>query len=184
LKKLCVFCGSAAGKSEHYVDAAKKLGKSLAENQIGLVYGGASVGVMAAVADACLETGGQVLGVIPESLVKWEVAHDNLTDLLVVDSMHERKQKMYDFSNAFVALPGGFGTLDELCEILTWAQLKYHAKPIYLLNEDGFYDYLLKHFHHINEQGFLREGHLELVIEVKSIEELMDKLAKLPNEGA
>ena len=183
MKKLCVFCGSADGKSEHYINSARNLGKSLAENQIGLVYGGASVGVMAAVADACLETGGEVWGVIPESLVKWEVAHENLTNLFVVDSMHERKQKMYDLSNAFVALPGGFGTLDELCEILTWAQLKYHTKPIYLLNADGFYDHLLKHFHYINNEGFLREGHLELVIEVKSVEELMDKLAKLPNEG-
>ncbi len=184
MKKLCVFCGSAAGKSEHYIESAKNLGKSLALNQIGLVYGGASVGVMAAVADACLEDAGKVWGVIPESLVKWEVAHDNLTELLIVDSMHERKQKMYDLSDAFVALPGGFGTLDELCEILTWAQLKYHTKPIYLLNEKGFFDHLLKHFRYINEEGFLREGHLELVIEVKSVEELMEKLAKLPNEGA
>ncbi|TNF00890.1 MAG: TIGR00730 family Rossman fold protein [Deltaproteobacteria bacterium] len=184
MKKLCVFCGSAPGKGEQYIESAKNLGESLQKNQIGLVYGGASVGVMAAVADACLAGGGKVWGVIPESLVKWEVAHDNLTDLLVVDSMHERKQKMYDLSDAFVALPGGFGTLDELCEILTWAQLKYHAKPIYLLNENGFYDYLLKHFHHINDEGFLREGHLDLVIEVKSVEELMEKLSQLPNEGA
>ncbi|MCO4794612.1 MAG: TIGR00730 family Rossman fold protein [Bacteriovoracaceae bacterium] len=181
MKKLCVFCGSGTGKDQKYGEEARDLGVALAKSGIGLVYGGASVGVMASAADGCLESGGEVYGVIPQSLVEWEVAHSGLTELKVVDSMHERKQIMYDLSDAFVAFPGGFGTLDELCEILTWAQLKYHEKPIYVFNQDGFYDHLLAHFRFINKEGFLKEGHLELVTEVKGLSELLEHLSKLPN---
>lgn len=181
MKKLCVFCGSGKGRLEKYGVIGRVLGEEMAKGDIGLVYGGASVGVMASVADGCLENEGKVWGVIPKGLVDMEVAHDNLTELLIVDSMHERKKKMYDLSDAFVALPGGFGTLDELCEILTWAQLKYHNKPIYILNQDGFFDHLLKHFDHINREGFLKDEHLLLLTEVKSIQELLSKVIRLPN---
>ncbi|MCP4914709.1 MAG: TIGR00730 family Rossman fold protein [Oligoflexia bacterium] len=162
MKNLCVFCGSSAGKSEIYVNEARTLGNYMAENNLGLVYGGASIGVMGAVADGVLEKDGKVIGIIPQSIIDLEVGHQNLTNLYVVDSMHERKQKMYDLSDAFLAIPGGIGTLDELCEIFTWAQLEYHKKPIYIVNHNGFFDHLLKHFEHCVEQGFVRPEHLDL----------------------
>jgi len=178
LKKICVFCGSASGKNPKYVKVANELGAKLVKEDMGLVYGGASIGVMGAVADSVLKDNGAVWGVIPQSIIDLEVGHKNLTDLKVVGSMHERKQEMYDLSDAFVAIPGGMGTLDELCEIITWAQLKYHHKPCYVLNEGGFFDHLMEHFRYINSEGFLSDEHLELVKEVNSIDELFADLEK------
>ena len=175
-KKLCVFCGSASGKGSKYIDLARELGSAICENNMDLVYGGASIGVMGAVADKVLEQGHEVIGVMPQSLINWEVGHRDLTKLEVVGSMHERKEKMYDYSDAFVAIPGGFGTLDELCEIITWAQLKYHEKPIYVLNINGFFTAMLEHFKNAHKEGFISEEHLNLVHVVESTEELMNSL--------
>jgi uncharacterized protein (TIGR00730 family) len=174
LKYLCVFCGSAKGNEDFYTEDAKKLGHQMSEYNIGLVYGGASIGVMGAVANGVLESGGKVIGVIPQSIVDLEVAHKDLSKLEIVDSMHSRKERMYDLSDGFVALPGGMGTLDELCEIVTWAQLRFHTKPIYVLNQNGFYDHLLAHFRSICETGFLKKEHLELIKEVKTSQELLE----------
>ena len=174
MKKICVFCGSSSGKSENYVADASSLGEMMAKKEIGLVYGGASIGVMGAVANGCLENGGSVWGVIPQSIIDLEVGHQNLTGLEVVDSMHTRKARMYELSDAFFALPGGMGTLDELCEIITWAQLGYHAKPCYVINKDGFFDYLLRHFRHANEEGFLSDEHMNLFKEFDSYESALE----------
>ncbi len=172
MKKICVFCGSASGKNSKYVGLANELGDKLVQKDMGLVYGGASIGVMGAVADSVLKKDGAVWGVIPQAIIDLEVGHENLTELKIVGSMHERKKQMYDLSDAFVAIPGGMGTLDELCEIITWAQLKFHHKPCYVLNVDGFFDHLMEHFRYINTEGFLSDEHLALVKEVKSLDEL------------
>lgn len=174
MKKICVFCGSSPGIDETFTLEAKKLGHTLAERNLGLVYGGASIGVMGAAADGCLEKGGKVWGVIPKSIIDLEVGHQGLTELEVVSDMHERKARMYELSDAFFAMPGGMGTLDELCEIVTWAQLKYHTKPCYVINVDGFYDNLMRHFRHINQQGFLSNDHLRLVREFSTYEQALD----------
>ncbi len=178
MKKICVFCGSSGGKSSFYRDKAKELGELLVDRNIGLVYGGASIGVMGAVADSVLENGGQVWGVIPKSIMELEVGHQGLTELIIVDSMHERKKRMYDLSDAFFTLPGGFGTLDELCEILTWAQLGYHRRPCYLINDQGFYGHLLQHFRLINKEGFLSDDHLALLNVFSRAEEAIDHFTK------
>ncbi len=174
MKRLCVFCGSAEGKNPKYMAQAAELGEKMASKKLGLVYGGSSIGLMGRVADSVLEGKGEVIGVIPESLKAREIIHNGLTEQHVVQGMHERKKMMYDFSDAFVAIPGGMGTLDEMCEIITWAQLKYHNKPCYLLNIDGFYDSLLRHFEFIHQEGFLKKEHLELVRVTNSIDELLD----------
>lgn len=179
MKKICVFCGSSAGISTKYVERAYALGKLMAEKNIGLVYGGASIGVMGAVADGCLDNGGKVWGVIPQSIIDLEVGHQNLTGLEIVGSMHERKAKMYEMSDAFFALPGGMGTLDELCEIITWAQLQYHSKPCYIVNTDGFYNSLLRHFESINEQGFLSDSHMKLFREAEDAEKAVEDFLSL-----
>ncbi|WP_127718457.1 TIGR00730 family Rossman fold protein [Halobacteriovorax sp. HLS] len=178
MKNICVFCGSSAGKEAHYVEMAKELGNSLSSMDMNLVYGGASIGVMGAIANQMLENKSEVWGVMPQSLVDWEVAHDGLTKFEIVDSMHRRKEIMYEWSDAFVAIPGGFGTLDELCEILTWAQLKYHKKPCYLLNYNSFFDHLIAHFKLINKEGFLSDDHLKLLTVVSSISELEKEMKK------
>lgn len=178
MKRICVFCGSSSGKQEKYVERARLLGELMAKNNIELVYGGASIGVMGAVADGCLAAGGRVIGVIPHSIMELEVGHQSLTELITVDNMHERKAKMYELSDVFFAMPGGMGTLDELCEIVTWAQLKYHHKPFYVINEDGFFDHLMSHFKYINEQGFLSDAHLQLVREFASFEEAVTDTLK------
>lgn len=140
LRSVCVFCGSSSGSDERFAEAARELGAAVAERGLDLVYGGGQVGLMGEVADAALGAGGRVVGVIPSGLFSREVAHPGLTELHEVASMHERKALMYDRSDAFIALPGGFGTLDELCEVLTWTQLGLHAKPSVLLDVDGFWD--------------------------------------------
>jgi len=176
MKSLCVFCGSATGTTPKYVEMARKLGEWLAKNDITLVYGGATIGVMGAVADGVMNGGGKVIGVIPQSLVDYEIAHPGLTELHIVSGMHERKAMMYNLSDAFVSLPGGMGTLDEMFEILTWAQLKYHNKPCYLFNFDGFFDSLLAYLHHAHNEGFIKGEHMKLLKEIKKIEELSVEL--------
>ena len=156
MKRVCVFAGSSSGRGAGYLSAATMLGQALAERGIGLVYGGARVGMMGAVADAVLVSGGEVIGVIPRALVEKEVAHTGLTDLRVVTSMHERKALMADLSDGFIAVPGGWGTLDEFFEILTWAQLGIHRKPCGLLNVEGYFDRLLSFLDHTVDQGFVR----------------------------
>lgn len=153
---VCVFCGSALGRRQAYRDAAVEVGRLLAERGVTLVYGGGNVGLMGVVADACLAAGGQVVGVIPQSMVERELAHRGLTELHIVGSMHERKALMADRSDAFLALPGGFGTFDELFEILTWRQIRLHQKPVGLLNVAGYFEPLLAMADHAVEEGFLR----------------------------
>ena len=164
LKRICVFCGSSPGRDPEYLAAAGALGRGLAQRGIGLVYGGASVGLMGAVADAARAAGGEVIGVIPQALVDREVAHHGLSDLRVVGSMHQRKAHMAELSDAFVALPGGIGTLEELFEIWTWSQLGDHAKPCAVINVRGYYDALLGFLDHSVTEGFLRSAHRELLI--------------------
>ena len=172
MKKLCIFCGSASGQGSKYLELGTKIGELLVKNNIGLVYGGASIGLMGAVADSVIKHGGHVTGVIPKALVDYEVAHKGLTELFVTENMHQRKQMMYDCSDAFLSLPGGMGTLDEMFEVLTWTQLKYHEKPSYLFNFEGFYDSLLSYLRHSQSQGFIKSEHLNLLRELKDINSL------------
>ena len=172
--RICVFCGSRPGNRPEYVEAARRLGSLLAERHIGLVYGGASVGIMGAVADAVLRGGGEVIGVIPRALVQRELAHDHLTELRVVESMHERKALMADLSDAVIALPGGFGTFEELFETVTWSQLGIHRKAFGVLNVHGFYDGLLALVQHAVEEGFVPPEHRALILEAAEPEQLLD----------
>ncbi len=172
MKRLCVFCGSAKGNSERYIKQARQVGELLAKNNIGLVFGGGKVGIMGAIADSVMAGNGHVIGVIPESLVSAEVAHHEISKLHIVSDMHARKKMMYELSNAFLVLPGGMGTLDEMFEILTWSQLGLHKKAIYILNEFGFYDSLLQYVRHSNAEGFIRDEHLQLITEIKSVADI------------
>ncbi len=172
---VCVFCGSSSG-APAYADAARRFGTALARRGFGLVYGGGHVGLMGAVADAVLADGGTTVGVIPRFLVEKELAHTRLTELIVVETMHERKAAMADRAKAFVALPGGFGTADELFEVLTWAQLGLHAKPIGLLNIAAFFDPLLGWINHMVREHFLRPEHRALVLTGAGSDELLDRL--------
>ncbi|MEI8345882.1 MAG: TIGR00730 family Rossman fold protein [Pseudomonadota bacterium] len=178
MKKLCVFCGSSMGKSAHYKKMAQGLGKWMAKNNIKLVYGGGGIGLMGVLADACLQHGGKVLGFIPKQLVEWETAHHGLTQLTVVETMHERKQLMYDNADGFLALPGGLGTLDELFETLTWAQLEYHDKPIWLLNEKGFYRHLISHLKKTIKEGFISKENFTTIRQEKTLKELYRDIQK------
>jgi len=173
---ICVFCGSRIGKNTSYEREAKSLGKSMAQLDHGLVYGGGNVGLMGVIADAVLDEGGKVFGVIPKSLKDLEVAHEGLTELHVVNSMHDRKKMMYDLSDAFVALPGGFGTLDEFCEILTWSQLGYHHKPISFLNTEGYFDRLLQHFQYSVDEGFVDQDLLDGILIHNTVDGLLQNL--------
>ncbi|HEX7406648.1 MAG TPA: TIGR00730 family Rossman fold protein [Candidatus Binatia bacterium] len=177
MRRVCIFCGSNNGARTVYVDAARAMGAALARRRIGLVYGGGRVGLMGVVADAVMAGGGEVIGVIPEALVAKEVAHEGLPDLRVVGSMHERKALMAELADAFVALPGGYGTLEEFCEVVTWAQLGFHRKPCGLLNFGGFYDRLLALFDHAVAEHFVRPAHRSLVLEEHDPEHLLDLLA-------
>ncbi|HVA68562.1 MAG TPA: TIGR00730 family Rossman fold protein [Candidatus Binataceae bacterium] len=178
MKRLCVFCGSSPGADPAYAHAARKLGSILAKARIGLVYGGASVGLMAEIADAAMEERGEVIGVIPRSMVDMEVAHSGLTDLRIVDSMHQRKALMGDLSDGFIAMPGGLGTLEEFFEVLTWAQLGMHAKPCGLLNVGGFYDQLLAFLDHATGQRFIKPAHRATVLVAESPEDLLAQFEK------
>ncbi len=159
MKSVCVYCGSSAGSNPVYAERAAMLGTRLATENLKLVYGGGNVGLMGIVADAALAAGGEVIGVIPEQLVGWEVAHQGLTRLEIVANMHERKARMFDLSDAFIALPGGFGTMDEMFEMLTWRQLGLGDKPCAFLDVDGFYTPLIAMLDRMVEERFLREAH-------------------------
>jgi uncharacterized protein (TIGR00730 family) len=176
LRRLCVYCGSKTGPRAAYPEAARALGARLAAEGVGLVYGGASVGLMGVVADAALEGGGEVIGVIPRGLAAKEIAHPGLTELLVVGSMHERKALMADLADAFVALPGGLGTLEEIAEALTWAQLGLHHKPCSLLNVAGYFDGLVAFLDHAVAEGLLRPEHRALVCVEATPEALLARL--------
>jgi len=164
LKRLCIFCGSQRGHDPLYAAAAASMARLLAERGISVVFGGGRVGMMGVVAQAALAAGGKVIGVIPEGLKRRELACENLTELIVARTMHERKQRMAELSDGFVALPGGFGTFEEFCEIVTWAQLGLHEKPCGLLNVGGYYDPLLSMFDRALGEGFLRPQYRELVL--------------------
>lgn len=175
MKRICVYCGSNPGHGADYLNAAGDLAEELVRRGIGLVYGGASIGVMGAVADEMLRRDGEVIGVIPEALMRKEVGHPGLTELRVTRSMHERKQAMADLSDGFVALPGGIGTLEELFEIWTWAQLGIHAKPCGLLNVSGYYSTLATFLDHTVAEGFVRPGHRDMLIVEASPAKLLDR---------
>ncbi|PKO35569.1 MAG: TIGR00730 family Rossman fold protein [Betaproteobacteria bacterium HGW-Betaproteobacteria-7] len=181
MQRLCVFCGSNGGHDPNYRAAAELVGQRLAERGIELVYGGGNIGLMGAVADACLAAGGTVIGVIPEALMGKEVAgravdHRALTRMEVVDSMHTRKARMAELSDGFIALPGGFGTFEEFCEILTWGQLGFHVKPMGLLNVNGFYDPLLHLFDHAVGEGFLRQQNRAMALADSDIDGLLTQM--------
>lgn len=178
MKRVCVFCGSSTGSNPLFQEETRRLGAAIARRGLGLVYGGGGIGLMALVADAALAEGGEVIGVIPSSLREKEAAHSRLRDLRVVGSMHERKALMADLSDAFLALPGAYGTLDEFCEVLTWAQLGMHRKPCGLLNVGGFYDHLLAHFDRLVTEGFLNPLNRSLVIEAKTPDDLLEALVR------
>ena len=177
MKHLAIYCGSATPSDPAYIALAQAVGRSLAERGIGVVYGGGKLGLMGAVADSALAAGGEVVGVIPRALVDMEVAHRGLTELHVVETMHQRKQAFTDLSDGFVTLPGGTGTMDELWEALSWAQLGYHAKPVGLLNALGYYDGVVAFWAKMAEVGFLRPQHLELLIVDAALDGLLDRMA-------
>ncbi|CAN5387873.1 TIGR00730 family Rossman fold protein [soil metagenome] len=177
MKRLAVYCGSATPSDPVYIDAARAVGRTLAERGIGVVYGGGRLGLMGAVADSALAAGGEVIGIIPQALVAAEVAHRGLTELHVVDTMHQRKQAFTDLSNGFVNLPGGTGTMDELWEALSWAQIGYHAKPVGLLNTAGYYDHLIAFYAKMGEVGFLRPQHQGILLIDAELDGLLAKMA-------
>jgi uncharacterized protein (TIGR00730 family) len=175
MKRVCVYCGSSAGRLPRYREAARALGHEIAARGLGLVYGGASIGVMGAVADAVLDRGGEVIGVIPHNLATKEVAHVDLSELLVVGSMHERKARMEGLSDGFIALPGGWGTFEEIFEMLTWAQLGMHEKPCGLLNVAGYYDHLFTFLEHAVAENFVRNEHQPMIIMEQDPVSLLDR---------
>jgi uncharacterized protein (TIGR00730 family) len=177
VKRLAVYCGSASPADLRYIESARAVGRGLAERGIGLVYGGGRLGLMGAVADAALAAGGEVIGVIPDLLVGAEVAHRGLSELHVVQTMHERKQAFTDLSDGFLTLPGGTGTMDELWEALSWAQLGYHALPVGLLNVAGYYDGLLTFVETMAATGFLRPQHRNLLIASDDLDDLLVRMA-------
>ncbi len=176
MKNICVFCGSAAGKNKIHVDTAHKLGDALVNHKLRLIYGGGNIGLMGAIADRVMTRGGEVIGVIPDFLMDKEVGHLSLTELIIVRSMHERKHKMADMADAFIALPGGFGTLEELGEILTWVQLELIKKPVAVLNINGYYDLLLSQLDHMVKEGFLQPKNRKLLITIDKVEDTLDTL--------
>ena len=180
IRNIAVFCASADGARGIYRDAAEELGRKLAARNIGLIYGGANVGLMRAVADATLTAGGKVIGVIPEVLVDLEVAHRGVTELHVTSTMHTRKALMAETADAFLALPGGFGTFEELFEVLAWQTLKLHTKPILLLNTNGFYDKLLSFFDHCIAEGMLKQTNRNLLLVADTVESVFAQLQLPP----
>jgi hypothetical protein len=177
VQRVCVFCGASAGIDPGYMAAARAVGEGLARRGIGLVYGGGRVGLMGAVAEAALAAGGEVIGVIPQGLVDRELAHPGLSELLVVDTLHERKALMAERSDAFIALPGGLGTLEELAEVVSWAQLELHAKPIGLLDVGDYWGLLLAWLDMAVAEGFVAPAHRRLVIRGGSLDALLDAFA-------
>jgi uncharacterized protein (TIGR00730 family) len=177
IKSLAIFCGSKEGKNVLYKAHARELGGILSANNIALIYGGGNKGLMGSAADAVMNTGGIVRGVIPQVLIEWEHQHENITELLVVEDMHIRKRKMYELADAAIILPGGFGTLDELFEMLTWNQLAIHDKKIFILNTAGFYDHLLAHLKFLAEEGFLYGNLEEQITVLQEPKDMLEHLA-------
>ncbi len=176
MKSITVFCGSSFGSEEIYKEQAVLLGQTLAKQNIQLVYGGANVGLMGAVADGFLLKGGKAIGVLPHFLQSKEIAHQDLTELILVETMHERKTKMNDLCDGVIVLPGGYGTLEEFFEMITWAQLGLHKKPIAILNINGFYDDLIKLVQNMVDKGFLKQINQEMLLVSDSIDELLEKM--------
>lgn len=177
MKRLAVYCGSASPADPRYIQLAYDVGAALAQRGIGLVYGGGKLGLMGAVAKGAKDGGGEVIGIIPEALVKAEVANHDCDELISVSGMHERKQKFTDLSDGFVTLPGGVGTMDELWEAISWAQLGYHNKPVGLLNIAGYYDQLIAFNRHMVDVGFIRKQHKDIMLVDETIDALVDKMA-------
>ena len=177
MKRLAIYCGSASPSDPVYIESARAVGRTLAERGIGVVYGGGRLGLMGAVADGALEAGGEVIGIIPTALVSAEVAHRGCTELHVVETMHQRKQAFTDLSDGFINLPGGTGTMDELWEALSWAQIGYHAKPVGLLNVAGYYDHLIAFVAKMGEVGFLRPQHQRILIVDDTLDGLLAQMA-------
>jgi uncharacterized protein (TIGR00730 family) len=177
LKRIAVYCGSASPTDERYVALAAETGRTLAKRGIGVVYGGGRMGLMGAVAQAALDAGGEVIGVIPQALVDAELANTACSELRIVTGMHERKRAFTDLSDGFLTLPGGVGTMDELWEAVSWAQLGYHAKPVGLLNAFGFYDHLLAFNRHMIEVGFVRAAHAGIIMAERELDLLLDRMA-------
>ena len=177
-RRVCVFCGSNTGNDPAFRDAAIDLGRTLAERDIELVYGGGKIGLMGIVADAALAAGGRVIGVIPDKLQALEVGHDGLSELFVVESMHARKAMMAQLSDAFIAMPGGWGTFEEVFEVTTWTQLNYHKKPVCLFNVSGYYDQLIAFVRHAVESGFIREIHQDLMAAASTPDEVLERLSR------
>ncbi|MEN9519431.1 MAG: hypothetical protein RLZZ381_2019 [Cyanobacteriota bacterium] len=178
MKSICVYCDSNFGDRLSYLQAAQNLGMEMAKREITLVYGGAKVGLMGAIADSVLAAGGEVIGVMPQALVDKEIAHTKLKDLRVVGSMHERKSLMADLADGFIALPGGLGTLEEFCEVSTWTQLGFHQKACGLLNIDGFYNGLLSFLNHATTEKFIRLEHRSIILAAEDPVELIEKLSQ------
>ena len=176
IKSICLFCGSSPGADPAFKLAAAELGRTLAHNNIRLIYGGGHVGLMGVAADACLSSGGEVVGVIPRKLMEKEVGHAGLTQMHVVETMHERKALMTQLCDGFIALPGGYGTLDELFEALTWQQLAYHLLPVGLLNVSGFFDHLVQFLDHARDQRLLRDAHRGSLLVDTSLASLLDRM--------
>ncbi len=176
LKRICIFCGSSVGARPAYREAAQRLGELLAERGVGVVFGGGCVGLMGAVADAALSKGGEVIGVIPESLVRREIGHRGVTKLHVVETMHQRKALMADLSDAFIALPGGYGTLEEFCEAVTWSQLGIQQKPCGLLNIERYWDGLLAVLDHAVDEKFVRPENALLILVASTPEDMLERL--------
>lgn len=177
MKRLAIYCGSATPADPVYIENARFVGRTLAQRGIGVVYGGGRLGLMGAIADSALEAGGEVIGVIPQALVDAEVAHRGCTELHVVRTMHERKQAFTDLSDGFITLPGGTGTMDELWEAMSWAQIGYHANPVGLLNVAGYYDGLIEFVAKMGEVGFLRPQHQSILIVDDQLDALLAKMA-------
>ncbi len=175
VRSLCIFCGSNSGSNPIYKKAAVELGELFAAERINLIYGGSSVGLMGIIADACLKKGGRVIGVIPKALELKEVSHRGLTELHVVDSMHERKHQMFEMSDGFVTIPGGLGTFDELTEMLTWGQLGLHQKPSAILNVNGFYDSFIEQLNRCVTEGFIRKEHRDMLLIENDMHSLLAK---------
>ena len=177
MNRIAVYCGSATPADPSYIELAAEVGRTLAQRGIGVVYGGGRLGLMGALASGALNAGGEVIGVIPEALVGGEVANHDCTELHVVANMHQRKQAFTDLSNGFLTIPGGVGTMDELWEAVSWAQLGYHAKPVGLLNAFGFYDHLLAFNRQMIETGFIREAHAGIIIAEDALDPLLERMA-------
>lgn len=182
IKTICVYCGSGKGKNEIHATAATELGTRMAQSGLDLVYGAASIGIMGIVADAVLAGGGKVIGIIPHHILDWEVGHSLLTEMHVVDTMHQRKQMMVERSDAFVIFPGGLGTLDETFEILTWKQLKLHDKPVIIANINGFWDPLLSLIDHQIAEGFVKPEYRHIFQVANTVDDIFNLLKIVPKE--